>query len=65
MNENSHNNEENICFICEKLGSGCMSNSGLGEITKITRGLPTLRSASFQNMFMFIQHVENKFIQII
>jgi hypothetical protein len=46
VSNDNNNQQENVCFVCRKIGSNSESSSDLGEIIKVMRGIPTLRNAS-------------------
>jgi hypothetical protein len=46
VSNNNDNQEENIYFVCQKIGSSSESSSDVEEVIKVMRGLPTLSAYS-------------------
>jgi hypothetical protein len=46
VSNDNDNQQENVCFVCQKIGSSSESSSDVGKIIKVMRGLPTRRNAS-------------------
>lgn len=54
--------DEHSCILCEKLGSSSKTNSDLGEIIKISRGVTTLRAASSERQDGLLPHLQTEFV---
>lgn len=50
------------CIICEKLGSSSETNSDLGDIIKISRGVITLRTAARERQDGLLPHLQTEFV---
>lgn len=54
--------DEHSCILCEKLGSSSETNSDLGEIIIISRGITTLRAASSERQDGLLPHLQTEFV---
>lgn len=54
--------DENSCIICIHLGSSSETNSNLGEIIKISRGITSLRAASTERQDGLLPHLQTEFV---
>lgn len=59
---NVENNDAVICFICDKLGSGSMSSTDLGNIVRISRGMSTPKTASAERQDRLINFLQTEFL---
>ncbi|KAK0161696.1 hypothetical protein PV327_008115 [Microctonus hyperodae] len=62
MNEPSNSDDDgnNNCAICDKIGSSSQSNSDLGAIIKVTRGISTLKAVSAERADGLIQYLNTR-----
>jgi hypothetical protein len=60
VSNDNDNQQENTCFVCQKIGSSFESRSDLGEIIKVMRGLPTLKTVRHDAKFCrkFVRKLE-------
>lgn len=58
----SKDDENESCYICDKLGSASGSDESLGQVIRITRGVQTLKNASTERQDGLFNNYNNDFV---